>query len=287
MAFYSIIRYVEIIILIIILLLMRRFIFKGVIKIGSLTKKYFLFCLKNWNWTIFVILSIIFAIISYEKVNANMILVLGGIILIIYALNLIFSKSKFKLDLSIYFLMISMGGLSIFAAIFLPKSLDNFALAFILIIIVNLLIFYFSTNKRNILNNLVSLFIYSLILQINIGLIKGTFSYLAGTQNINLISYILLLLSFIFIFFASFAFIEKFFFCIEGLANLRFNPKISFQHNKFLYLAITANLVIFIGGYFYLENIPKDIARDFIIIIGVALISSFSSVSSLKNILKN
>jgi hypothetical protein len=183
--------------------------------------------------------------------------------------------------------MISIGILSIVTAFLLPKSLDMFALVFLIIIGINILFYYdFSQRSDNLIKNIPSFVIFFLIFYLNIGLIEGIFSFLKETNEIGGLSYILLLALFIIIFFSSFAFVEKFMVCCRGIIKLIDN-QINIPHNKFLYMVISANLVIFIAGYFYLQNISTDKIRDFMVIIGVALVSSFSSVSALKNILKN
>jgi hypothetical protein len=105
----------------------------------QMAKRGMLFCIKKWNWTLLWILTIIFAIFTYEKANSMIILTLGGIILISYGLNSIFSNSQFKLGLMSNSLTLSMGILSIMTAILLPKAIDVFAFVFLAIIAMNIL----------------------------------------------------------------------------------------------------------------------------------------------------
>ena len=253
--------------------------------IYKMAKRGILFCIKKWNWTLLWILTIIFTILTYEKANSMLILILGGVILISYGLNSIFSNSQFRLGLMSNSLMISMGILSIITAILLPKSIDIFAFVFLAILGINILFYYVSQSSGNIIKNAISVLIFTLIFYLNVGLMSGVFSYLKGTKEIVATSYILLLSLFIIIFFVAFAFVEKFMILCADLVKL-IEPRIVIQHKKFLYIAISANLVIFIAGYFYLKNISTDQIRDFLVIIGIALVSSFSSVSALKNIWK-
>lgn len=239
---------------------------------------------KKWIFSLFLLSTFIF-IMDYT-ISKKPNLIIGGATLILYGLSSLFSKDKFKPGPINSTLLISLGILAILTATILSRNINIYVFFFMILIFFNLFVSYLLKNKKNIFSNVFYLSIFTILFYAGIGLAKGGMSYLSGVgEGFPLMGYLIILAVFIYLFVTSFMFIEQLLYTTESIGKKIISKEFLIKHNTFLYLAIASVIVILIGGYFYLVEISKEKVRDFLIILGLALISSFGGISALKNIL--
>lgn len=242
-------------------------------------KKFLMLCIKKWYWILFWLSILLIVLNRVWENNDKFNLVISGISLILFGIINLKSKEK---EITASSVIISLGVFSIFTSFLLGISIDVYEFIFLILIILNIVIHYSTKDDSNIFGVIVNLAFYSSMLYLNTILIRGAFEAFSNIskETLDLIYYLIFLALFILINLSSFVFVEK----VKSLLKFKF---ILNKWDRFVSMAIAANIVILIGGFFYLKFISKDIGRDFLIILGLALISSFSSVASIKEILNN